>query len=146
MRVRHVRGQGACRWNITERCNPSAHETWLQRARLQPGGTLLPRALTAPQISILPNLPCWFLSAPSDFMQLPSAHRLGHVDRRCAVIRAGVSDGNMDCRPVAAMGQEPYETRGREPKGEFYRQHGWVPLLLCYLTLYPQGLTWRHAQ
>lgn len=78
-------------------------------------------------------------------MQLPSAHQLGHVDRGCAVIRAGVSDGNVDCRPVAEMGQDPNETRGREPKGELYSQRGWARLLLCYFTLYPQGLAWRNA-
>lgn len=44
--VCHVRGQGTCRWNITERCNPSAHE------KTAAEGEPFRMALTAPQISI----------------------------------------------------------------------------------------------
>lgn len=63
--VCHVRGQGTCRWNITERCNPSAHEKTASE------GEPFTVALTAPQISIYlisPLIPIrvqWLHSAAS---------------------------------------------------------------------------------
>lgn len=54
--VCHVRGQGTCRWKITKRCNPSAHE------KTAAEGEPFTVALTAPQISIYlisPMIPIW---------------------------------------------------------------------------------------
>lgn len=56
-------------------------------------------ALTAPQISTLPNLPCWCLSVPGDLTQLPSANQLGHVAQGHTVIGAGISAGEAGLLP-----------------------------------------------
>lgn len=65
------RGQGACRYNITEQWNPSMQEKQLRTARRESKGTLLPWAPTAPHVSALPDLPCRCLSAPGNFTALP---------------------------------------------------------------------------